>query len=165
MVAALPLRPWLNKLLSVLGLDAPSANKDAGVLPKATHSNKTNSNTTLARGHQAETDAADYLMGQGLQLLDRNMRAGRGEIDLIMLQGKTLVFVEVRARKVHAHVSAIESISRSKRRKIIETAERLLNEKPEWRTRACRFDVIGIQFADGNQPAELEWIQDAFQAE
>ncbi len=120
---------------------------------------------TVARGYQAETVAANYLIGQGLQLLDRNVRAGKGEIDLIMQQGATLVFVEVRARKAQAYVSAVESISRSKRLKIIETAERLLLTHPAWQTRPCRFDVVGIEMAQGDQPAQLEWIIDAFQAE
>jgi putative endonuclease len=144
----------------------------------------TKNQTTLARGHRAETTAAEYLMQQGLKLIDRNVRAGRGEIDLIMRDGPTLVFVEVRARKVGAWVSAEESISRSKRQKVIETAERLLNEKPDWRKYPCRFDVVAIGLSPGRPSAassnvdsepdsepdsgpdtDVNWIRDAFQAE
>jgi putative endonuclease len=127
--------------------------------------------TTLARGHRAETTAAEYLSRQGLKLIDRNVRAGRGEIDLIMQDGSTLVFVEVRARKAGAWVSAAESVSFGKRKKIIETAERLLNEKPAWRKCPCRFDVvaIGLPSESSSEPdsrqTEVNWIQDAFQAE
>ena len=73
--------------------------------------------STVARGQQAERVAADYLIGQGLVLIDRNVRAGKGEIDLIMQHGDTVVFVEVRARKTQAYVSAVQSISRSKQLK------------------------------------------------
>lgn len=127
--------------------------------------------TTLARGHRAETAAAEYLTRQGLTLIDRNVRAGQGEIDLIMQDGSTLVFVEVRARKVGAWVSAEESISRGKRLKVIETAERLLNENPAWRQSPCRFDVVAIGLPAGSSSdpdsaqTEVNWIQDAFQAE
>ncbi len=120
--------------------------------------------STVARGQQAERVAADYLIEQGLVLIDRNVRAGKGEIDLIMQHGDTVVFVEVRARKTQAYVSAVQSISRSKQLKVIETAERLLVANPAWQHRPCRFDVIGIQLAKGDQPAQLEWIQDAFYA-
>lgn len=145
-----------NKLAVVPG-------KHTQATPKRVH--ERSQTCTVARGYQAETIAADYLQGQGLQLIDRNVRAGKGEIDLIMQQGSTLVFVEVRARKAQATVSALESISRSKRLKVIETAERLLITHPAWQTRPCRFDVVGIEMSQGDQPAQLEWIVDAFQAE
>lgn len=147
-------------LLSKLAL-MPGKNSVAA--PKRLHERSLT--CTVARGYQAETVAADYLLSQGLQLIDRNVRAGKGEIDLIMQQGNTLVFVEVRARKAQATVSALESISRSKRLKVIETAERLLITHPAWQTRPCRFDVVGIMMMQGDQPAQLEWIVDAFQAE
>lgn len=147
----------LGKLIPMRGTDAELPNAKA--------------QTTLARGHHAETVAAEYLSRQGLKLIDRNVRAGRGEIDLIMQDGATLVFVEVRARKAGAWVSAAESVSVAKRKKIIETAERLLNEKPAWRNSPCRFDVvaIGLPSESSAEPhssqTEVNWIQDAFQAE
>lgn len=147
----------LGKLIPTRGTDAAQPNAKA--------------QTTLARGHRAETMAAGYLSQRGLKLIDRNVRAGRGEIDLIMQDGATLVFVEVRARKAGAWVSAAESVSVTKRRKIIETAERLLNEQPAWRKSPCRFDVvaIGLPSKSSSEPdsrqTEVNWIQDAFQAE
>ena len=129
----------------------------------------TRAETTRARGHGAESLAATYLTRQGLRLIDRNVRAGHGEIDLIMQDGATLVFVEVRARKTGAWVSAAESVSHTKRRKIIETAERLLNDRPAWRQRPCRFDVVAIGLpAESGIPPDsdqiaVDWIRDAFQ--
>lgn len=118
--------------------------------------------TTLARGHEAERQAETYLTKRGLRLLARNLRAGRGEIDLVMADGKTLVFVEVRARKGGAQVSAAESITPAKQRKLRETAERLLQSTPEWQDSACRFDVIAVQLDAADQPGSIDWIPDAF---
>lgn len=118
--------------------------------------------TTLARGHEAERRAEAYLTKQGLRPLGRNLRAGRGEIDLVMADGKTLVFVEVRARRSGAPVSAAESITAAKQRKLRETAERLLQSTPEWQDRTCRFDVIAVKLATADQPGAIDWIPDAF---
>ncbi len=118
--------------------------------------------TTLARGHEAERQAETYLTSCGLRLLARNLRAGRGEIDLVMADGNTLVFVEVRARKIGAPVSATESITPTKQRKLRETAERLLQSTPEWQDRTCRFDVIAVQLAAADHPSAIDWIPDAF---
>ena len=156
---------WLSNGLSKrLGKLIPMRSTDA-------EPSNTKAQTTLARGHRAETMAAEYLSRRGLKLIDRNVRAGHGEIDLIMQDGHTLVFVEVRARKTGAWVSAAESVSFAKRKKIIETAERLLNEKPAWRKSPCRFDVVAIGLPSGSsyrpdaEQTEVNWIQDAFQAE
>lgn len=154
------MRRWLSN-----GFRKVMRQRDAGMEPPYP-----TTQTTLARGHRAETRAAEYLSQEGLELIDRNVRAGRGEIDLIMMDGTTLVFVEVRARKTGAWVSAAESISSSKRQKVIETAERLLAEKPAWRRCSCRFDVVAVHLASGsdstdtNEPDEINWIKDAFQA-
>lgn len=160
---------WLNN-----GLRKGLA-KVTSMRGKNTASSVTPAQTTLQRGHCAETTAAEYLSGQGLKLIDRNVRAGRGEIDLIMQDGSTLVFVEVRARKAGAWVSAAESVSFAKRKKLIETAKRLLNENPAWRQHPCRFDVVAIGLlsekscAPGSKldsrQAEINWIRDAFYAE
>ncbi len=153
MGGGLLLRPWLIERVRALFARAPIVDiKDAA------------RDSTLTRGHHGETLAAEYLSRQGLKLLDRNVRAGRGEIDLVMLAGTTLVFVEVRARKSEAPVSAVESISRSKRLKVIETAERLLQTRAEWQNRPCRFDVVAVRTASGMQPDHIDWIKDAFQA-
>lgn len=158
MGAVLHLRQWLTELGGIKRLirtdhQAPAPSSTA--VP----------DTTLARGHHAETQAADYLVDRGLKLRARNIRAGRGEIDLIMQDKDTLVFVEVRARKARAPVSALESISRSKRLKVIETAERILLSTPAWQHFPCRFDVVAVQTNPGTAPDHIEWIKDAFQPE
>ena len=70
-------------------------------------------------GHQAEQLALDYLQSHGLRLLERNFRGRFGEIDLIMLDGHTLVFIEVRLRKSKNFGGAEQSITASKQNKLI----------------------------------------------
>ncbi|ANJ68250.1 YraN family protein [Halothiobacillus diazotrophicus] len=121
--------------------------------------------STLTRGHEAESRAADHLVQQGLTLVARNIRAGRGEIDLLMEDGPTLVFVEVRARRARALVSPLDSISQNKRSKIIETATRLLQSRGDWQNRPCRFDVVAVHIDPERRTDRIDWIRDAFHGE
>jgi len=113
------------------------------------------------RGRQAEALAEHWLAKRGLKPLNRNWRAGRGEIDLIMLDGHILVFVEVRSRREGARVSAAESLDFRKLQKLRETAARYLQANPAMRRRACRFDVVTVT-GDLLEP-QFQWIRDAFQ--
>jgi len=114
--------------------------------------------TSVTAGSSAEDFACGYLENKGLRLVARNYRCRRGEIDLIMRDGEDLVFVEVRYRKYDAFGSAAETVSSSKRSRIITTAAYYLQrqrfEPP------CRFDVVAV---GGDAPHRIEWIQDAFQ--
>ncbi|MFP4251540.1 MAG: YraN family protein [Guyparkeria sp.] len=111
-------------------------------------------------GQRAEALALAHLERAGLTLLRRNARAGRGEIDLILRDGDTLVFVEVRARNDGALVTAAESLSARKCAKVRETAERLVATEPAWQGFYCRFDVVAVT-AQGAQN-HVDWLPDAF---
>ena len=115
----------------------------------------------LESGKQAEEQAKQYLERRGLRLLERNYRCKQGEIDLIMQQAETLVFIEVRYRKSSTFGSALESVTAQKRSRLLAAARHYLQAK---RTSSpCRFDVVGITGqATG---AHLEWITDAFRSE
>lgn len=114
--------------------------------------------TTTARGAAAETRALEYLCTQGLVPVARNFRAARGEIDLIMRDDATLVFVEVRARAASRYGSAAESINALKQARIVHAAQWFLTRRG-WHGRCdCRFDVVAIDGGD------LEWIRGAFEA-
>ncbi|MDH3343051.1 MAG: YraN family protein, partial [Gammaproteobacteria bacterium] len=69
-------------------------------------------------GQQAENACCKYLQQHGLKLLERNYRGPRGEIDLIMQDGTTLVFVEVRFRKNHYYGDGLESVNSQKQQRI-----------------------------------------------
>jgi putative endonuclease len=110
----------------------------------------------LLSGENAEQQACNFLISQGLTLIERNFRSAYGEIDLIMKDGKTLVIVEVRYRKNAKFGSALESVTPSKQAKISATTEIYLNTLGNEMPR-MRFDVVGI-LGDG----ELQWVKNAF---
>lgn len=114
------------------------------------------------RGRQAEALACRHLEKAGLALLERNARAGRGEIDLVMRTDDTLVFVEVRARAAGAPVSAAESLSPAKCAKVRETAQRLIGQRPEWQSLYCRFDAVAVTIPDDRGEPQVDWLADAF---
>lgn len=118
---------------------------------------------TKARGDAAETQALEWLLRQGLSLVQRNYRLARGpgapggEIDLILRdRDGTLVFVEVRSRSGSAHGGAAASIGAGKRARLVRAARHYLARLPS--VPPCRFDVVAL---DGDQ---LEWLPGAFDA-
>lgn len=110
------------------------------------------------KGQAAEIIAAQYLNAQGLKLIARNYRSRFGEIDLIMQDGTSLVFVEVRLRKSKLFGGAEESITASKQHKIVITAEYYLQQHGN---QNCRFDVI---LMDKEDAQNVTWIKNAFEA-
>ena len=110
---------------------------------------------TTSIGNAAESEALDWLEDQGLRVVERNFRCKMGEIDLIMVDGNTLVFVEVRLRTNPGYMSGAESISRTKIRRLIRTATWYLQTRGQSGTVECRFDVVSLG-------SRFEWIKNAF---
>lgn len=113
-------------------------------------------------GRLAEQAAEQYLARHGLKLVQRNFRGKQGEIDLIMDDGKVLVFIEVRHRRSSRFGSAVESINPRKQAKLIKTAELYISAVGGASQRQCRFDTIDFdgEITDNN----LRWIKNAFAA-
>jgi putative endonuclease len=107
-------------------------------------------------GADAEQVAATYLQQQGLTLITSNYHCRFGEIDLIMRDGKTLVFVEVRMRSNASFGGAGMSITSSKQHKLMRSAEHYLQQHGSV---ACRFDVVLM-----TKPSteNIEWVCNAF---
>jgi len=107
-------------------------------------------------GAEAEALACRHLENSGLKLVTRNYRCPRGEIDLVMDDHGTRVFVEVRFRHSDRYGSPAESVDFHKQARLLATARHYLlahREEP-----ACRFDVVSVM------PGEtIEWLRDAFQ--
>lgn len=112
-------------------------------------------------GFAAEDRARDYLTQQNLIWLASNYSCRVGEIDLIFRDGEYIVFVEVRSRSSHAYGGAIESITPTKRRKILKAASFYLLSKKWYDKYPCRFDVLSM---DGSPPT-MQWIKNAFSAD
>jgi len=110
-----------------------------------------------AKGAVAENAAICHLCAHGLTLITKNYRSRFGEIDLVMREGNTLVFVEVRQRASDAFGGAAQSITPRKQRRIVATARVYLANLSV--SPPCRFDAVLLS---GND--HLEWIRDAFSA-
>ncbi len=109
----------------------------------------------LRSGDAAETRAQNWLERQGLRLVTRNYRCKAGEIDLVMQDGESLVFVEVRYRSHGGFGSAVESVTPAKQQRLRRAAEHYLQRlRP---IPPCRFDIVGIG-ADNR----IDWIRNAF---
>jgi len=108
-----------------------------------------------ALGRDWERAALAYLKRHKLIPVEENFRCKGGEIDLIMRDGATLVFVEVRQRANSEHGGAAASITPSKIRRLVCAAQTYLLRFPI--TPACRFDVIAI---DGEQ---IAWLRNAIE--
>jgi putative endonuclease len=112
-----------------------------------------------SRGAQAEQLAAQYLQQHGLSLVEQNYRGRFGEIDLIMQDGTTLVFIEVRLRRNDNFGGAAASIDVRKQQRIVSTAQQYLSGLA--RIPACRFDVV---LMDDIEQRKMHWLRNAFDA-
>ncbi|QKJ65618.1 YraN family protein [Deefgea piscis] len=108
-------------------------------------------------GQAAEQTALEYLQQQGLRLIARNWSCKLGEIDLIMQDGRTLVFIEVRSRRNSRFGGAAGSINSAKQGKLLRAAQCYLQSMAS--LPICRFDAICID----NE--HLQWLKDCIQAD
>lgn len=113
-------------------------------------------------GAAFEQRARAALEQAGLQLLARNYLTRRGELDLVMREGDTIVFVEVRYRRSAGHGNATASVTARKRERLILAARQWLATHPQHAQHPCRFDVVSY---DGPaETARQTWLRAAFDA-
>lgn len=114
--------------------------------------------TRRSKGEHYESTAKAYLLDCGLSFIERNFHAKTGEIDLIMQDHDTIVFVEVRYRAQQNYGHAAETVTVQKQNKLIRTASVWLqNHHLSIYTTDFRFDVVAIH-ANGKQ---IDWIKNA----
>lgn len=118
-------------------------------------------NTRQQGGHWEQT-AESFLNKKGLKTLARNFNGRLGEIDLVLLDGKTLVFTEVRYRRNASHGGAGASVTPLKQQRITWAANRFLQNEKRHSRRPCRFDVVTVGNVEGR--TLLNWIKGAFEA-
>jgi putative endonuclease len=113
-----------------------------------------------------EDVALAHLQKAGLALLARNFSCRYGEIDLVMSERETIVFVEVRYRRGAAlrggYGDGVDSVGAGKRAKLVRAAEVFLASHARLAQRPCRFDVFAI--ADGDTAPTVDWRRNAFDA-
>jgi len=110
------------------------------------------------RGKVGEEEAVRWLEAQGFAILDRNVVTHAGEIDLVAREGDTLCFIEVKARGTAAYGPAIAAVGPAKQRRVSRAAALYL--ALHRLAGACRFDVLGLDAAEGGWTYTL--IRDAF---
>jgi putative endonuclease len=110
-------------------------------------------------GRRAEDLACDHLRRHGLRLLERNYRTPRGELDLVLDEGGTLVFVEVRYRADERFGTPAETVDTHKQRKLRAAAEHYLLARGG-STRPARFDIVAL--SGPLERARIEWLRDVF---
>lgn len=117
--------------------------------------------TGTDKGKVTEQFAERFLIKQGLSLIEKNYHCRQGEIDLIMLDGDTYVFIEVKYRKNKAFGGAIAAIPASKQKKIKHCVTFYLHQVGlnEYNT-PCRVDVVALE-GDISHP-QVTWLKNAF---
>jgi len=96
-----------------------------------------------AFGNEGEQAACDFLVRRGWQILDRNVRRGRGEIDIIARRRGVIAFIEVKRRSSLQYGSPAEAVNPEKQRRILSAASLYMQEKGLSESN-IRFDVIEI---------------------
>ncbi len=97
-----------------------------------------------AEGRKGESVAAEYLEAAGYTVLARNYRSRRGEIDLVVLEGESIIFVEVKAWRSLGMQDIGLALDARKQGRIIETAKFFLSQNREYNGRRVRFDLVFI---------------------
>ncbi len=109
------------------------------------------------KGARKEMEAAAWLEGKGLQILERNYRCRKGEIDLIAREGGTYVFLEVKYRKGDGSGHPAEAVDVRKQKRVSGSALWYLAEQGALEA-PCRFDVIAVAGEEGR----IRWFRNAF---
>ena len=97
-------------------------------------------------GREGEAIAASYLEEAGWTVLERNYRAGRNEVDLIVGCGRTVAFVEVKSRRGTGFGHPLEAITEHKRREIAKVARAWVRARGGLRGLSLRFDAVAVSF-------------------
>jgi putative endonuclease len=113
---------------------------------------------TRSIGQRGEAIAALYLQTHGCSIISHNWRCAHGEIDLIVREGQTLVFVEVRTRHASSTEPAFESLTPAKQRRMAACAAQYLTDQgmdeAEW-----RIDAVAVALRHGQAPV-IEHLRD-----
>ena len=117
-------------------------------------------NPRRALGQRGEALVADWYEHAGYEILDRNWRRRKGELDLILGRGRTVVFCEVKTRTSHRFGAPIEAITRTKQQRIRVLAAKWLGES-SLRGRELRFDVASVMVERNTEPV-IDVLQGAF---
>ena len=114
----------------------------------------------MTLGAQGEELAAAFLKKQGFRIVARNYRCPSGEIDIIAIDGDTIVFVEVKSRSSDVAADPEVAVHHYKRRQVTRAAKYFITHK-SMHHQPCRFDVVAVVLPAGGEP-KIEHFVDAF---
>ncbi len=118
---------------------------------------------TRPLGQRGEREAERFLLRRGMIIVARGYEDKAGEIDLIAIDGETVVFVEVKTRSSdHAGVG-FEAVDENKQKKITRTAMAFL-KRYKLLEHSARFDVISIEWPESQRNPEITHYENAFEA-
>lgn len=115
-------------------------------------------------GRRSERAAAAFLRNSGFRILAANLDDHLGEIDLLALDGETLVVIEVRSTESDDLLRTKHSVNRVKQKKLTDAVARYLTRKRLLGRIAVRFDVIALSWPPTAKAPTIEHIRDAFPA-
>lgn len=149
---------WCYRL-AVLGIDC--RRRWAGWLVDSGLRNPTRPVSALELGRVGEQLAARHLRRKGLKIVRRSVRDRLGEIDLIALDGRRVVFVEVKTRATKRHGSAVEAVDRIKQQRLHRAANFFLKRHHLWDA-STRFDIVAVEWPPGVEFPHITHIENAF---
>lgn len=114
-------------------------------------------------GQRGEAAAARYLRRAGYKIVARGDRSQLGELDLVALDGRTVVFVEVKTRQASDEVHPSEAVDEAKQRRLTRLALAFLG-RHGLLERPARFDVLAVTWPDGSRRPTIEHVKNAFEA-
>ena len=114
-------------------------------------------------GERGETAAAKYLKTRGYQIVAARDRTALGELDLVAVDGRTVVFVEVKTRHSHEAGHPVEAVDAAKQARLTRLALAFL-KRHDLLESAARFDIVAITWRDGTAAPEIEHFVNAFEA-
>jgi putative endonuclease len=112
-------------------------------------------------GADGEKVAEEFLRRRRYTIVERNYRCRAGEVDLVALDGDTIVFIEVKTRRGEGFGTPLDAVDPRKQRQVCRAAQQFLSER-RLHDRAARFDVVGVWWEDGRPMCEL--VRNAFEA-
>ena len=114
---------------------------------------------STVKGKAAEDAATKYLTKKGYEILDRNRRLGRGELDIVVSLADILVFVEVKGHQ--NRMSSLEAMHQNKQQRMVSAAQTWLGQHPKYSHYQCRFDLMIVTPSTIKLlPSKIEHIED-----
>jgi putative endonuclease len=114
-------------------------------------------------GNRGERAAERFLARRGYRIVARQHRNAGGELDLVALDGDTVVFIEVKTREDEDHGQPIDAITADKQRRLTRASLAFLKQRG-WLDRRCRFDVVAVVWPDAAGRPQITHYENAFEA-